>query len=568
MLYFFTDLYKDEIFFSAINRYNRYSGNFGNKKSGINLFGRELPNQMKLFPCYLQYFSNQLGKETTYTPEYLIKNHTILPLYFPFLMKERIGVIIEDMKSNNSKGVYLKIGEFAGGICKNIGIRVCQKCIKEDEVKDGEAFIHREHQVPGNLVCYKHFEILREIIIPKYTGIEKYNIYNFHSQNSYVNESNFIYFKKLCIDIHEIFMCKENDIKFNELIKKYKVRLIQKGLASVTGIVNWKKVNMELLEFFPSNFLEILESNIMKDDKFTWTKMLLKTKTVVHPIRHILFIEFLFGSVHNLINFNEIEYSPFGKGPWPCLNPVAHHYKKDVVNDLEISRRSTGDKPLGVFKCNCGYSYTRLGPDKKIEDRYIKRTVKTYGEIWMKSLKDNIINQKYSISYLGKLMECDSKTIGTYAKELGVFHLLNSNMKTYKKNEENEPRYNVNLEEQYKSDILKLIEKNPNIIRSEVSRKLSKQYTWMFRYRKEWLYSKLPEKIDKHIDSRKVKVYVDWEIRDIELSEKVTDIINYMKMHNRNITISGISKVIKFPIKKYLHKLPNTKKVLEYNKII
>lgn len=568
MLYFFTDLYRDEVFFSAICRYNRYSGNLATRKGSYNLFGIGFQNEIRIFPCYLQYFSSQFGQETIYTPEYLIQKHTILPLYFPFLPEERNMDLIEDMKNSNSKEINIKIGEFAGGICKNIGIRVCLKCIKEDETEYGEVYVHREHQVPGNLICYKHFEILREIIIPKYSVKEKYNIYNLKENNHYVNEANFMYFKKLCIDIHVILNCTQSDINIDELIKKYKVMLIKKGLASITGITNWKKVNSGLLEFFPKDFLDVLESNIVVDNAFTWTKMLLKRKILVHPIRHILFIEFLFGSVKNIINFKEIEYKPFGEAPWPCLNPVASHYKNDVVTNLEISNQSTGDKPLGIFKCDCGYCYTRLGPDKNIDDRYVKRKVKSYGEIWMNELKKYIISGNYGISKIANIMECGLKTVGTYAKELGVFELLNSRIKTYSINKKNEPRYLEGVEEQYKLDILTLIKKNPNLTRSEVIKRLSKQCIWMFRYRKEWLYSILPEKLDKHIDRRNIKVYVDWESRDSELSEKVSNIIIEMRNNNRNITITGISKELKFSIKKYLHKLPTTQKVLEDNNII
>ncbi|NRT78217.1 TnsD family Tn7-like transposition protein [Clostridium beijerinckii] len=568
MLYFFTDLYKEEIFFSAIHRYKKYSGNLASRKSSYSLFGIEFRNEITNFPCYLQYFSSQFGQEVTYTPEYLIQEHTIMPLYFPFLSRERGIELIEDAKYKSSKDIVMKIGEFTGGICKGIGIRVCIKCIEEDEVKYGEAYVHREHQVPGNLVCSKHFQILRELIIPKYSLKEKYDIYNFEEKNTYVNKENFMYFKNLCTDIHTIFSSMKNELNLDELIKKYKVMIIQKGLASITGVINWKKVNMGLLEFFPYDFLEILESTIEINSKFVWTKILLNKKTLVHPIRHILFIEFLFGSVKNIIDFKETEYKPFGEGPWPCLNPVASHYKNDVVTNLEISSRSTGDKPLGIFKCNCGYHYTRLGPDKNINDRYVKRTIKSYGEVWTNELKKYIVSRCYGISKIANIMECDSKTVGTYAKELGIFELLNSKMKTYSINDKNEPRYLESLEEQYKLDILTLIKENPNMARSEVMKRLSKQCTWMFRYRKEWLYSILPEKIDGHVDSRKIKGYVDWESRDSEISEKILNIISDMKNHNINITISRISKEIKIPIKKYLHRLPNTRKVLENNNII
>lgn len=566
MLYFFTDFYEEEIFFSAINRYGIYSGNLSERKISNDLFGVERISTRKLFPSYLYRFSENFEKENIYDPQYILNNQTILPLYLPFLNDKRIQQVIEDMRGDNPNAINLRIGEFTGGICKNMGMRVCTKCIEEDENKYGEGYLHREHQVAGNMICHIHLSILKKVRTDKYSRSKKYDISKIENESIVVNKRNFQKFKSLSEDIHNIFKANKNDLKFDDILQKYKVRLIETGFASVTGITNWNKVNKEFVNFFSNEYLELLDSDINLKEKFTWTKKLFRRNLLIHPIRHILFIQFLFGSVNNLIKYKKKKYEPFGSGPWPCLNKVAEHYKQDVIKEVEISNRSTGDIPLGIFECSCGYIYTRSGPDKKNDDKYVKKTVKEYGPVWELALKDYILKGEHCISHLEQLMDCDGKTIGKYAKNLGVFKLLNSRMKTDEVIEKKR-RYEVVLEEEYKKDILAFLLKNPYSNRSEIIEKMQKQYTWLYRYRQEWLNSILPKPIPNNAHTRDIKRYVDWEKRDKQFSEKVIEVINEMQKDNKRITISGISAVMKFPIRKYLDKLPNTIKVLQQNNI-
>ena len=567
MLYFFTDFYEEEIFFSAINRYGMYSGNLGERKISNDLFGVERINTRKLFPSYLNRFSKNFEKENRYDPQYILNNHTMLPLYVPFLNDKRIQQVIEDMKGDNPNAINLRIGEFTGGICKNMGMRVCTKCIEEDENKYGEGYLHREHQVPGNMICHIHSSILKRVRTNKYSRSKKYDIGKIENESIVVDKDNFQKFKSLSEDIHNIFKANKDDLKFDDILHKYKVRLIEKGFASVTGITNWNKVNREFVEFFSNKYLELLDSDINLNEKFTWTRKLFEKNLLIHPIRHILFIQFLFGSVNELIKYKKKKYEPFGSGPWPCLNKVAKHYKQDVIKEVAISNRSTGDKPLGIFVCSCGYIYTRLGPDKKSDDKYVKRTVKEYGSVWEAALNNYILKGEHCISHLEQLMDCDGKTVGKYAKKLGIFKLLNSRMKTDEVIEKRR-RYATELEEEYKKDILTFLLKNPDSRRSEIAKKLQKQYAWLYRYRRKWLDSILPNPIASNTHKRNIKRYVDWKIRDKQLSEKVIEVIYEMKKDNKRITISGISSKIKFPIKKYLNKLPNTMRILCDNNIL
>ena len=574
MLYFFTDPYEDELMFSALARYNRYSGNLSSRKTQEELLGRRTSNLFIGFPSHLNYFSKQFVDNSKYLPEYFIDNHTIFPIYKMFLPKSRIPQLLDDMKGDKSVAIHMRIGEAAGGICKDFGIRCCIRCMDEDIRAYGEVYIHRIHQVPGNQICNKHSEALRKVILPQYLGqwqLIDLNTYTIESKNQIVSDESFQHFKSLSQDISKVFEDTTKMMSLEDVIRKYKLMLMKKGLSSIGGITHWDRVEKELLDFYPSEFLNKLESNIVEEGNYKWTRQLLNEKKLVHPIRHLLFIRFLFGNINNFIVFNELEYRPFGLGPWPCLNPVASHYKKEVVTDLELSKRSSKvTKPLGIFKCNCGYIYTRLGPDKNNDDKYKKRTVKSYGHIWLNALKDNILKQIYNISELQTVMGCDSKTIGKYAKELGVFNLLNSKMKIEPGKQKNVTRYDESLEKIYKSDIILFIKNNPNSTRSDIEKNLRKQRAWLRRYRKDWLNFTLPDPLDKFVDRRNKKIYVDWNDRDDKSSIMVQKIINEIKSKEGNfkITLAFLRRKIKFLVDKNLDKLPKTKQILKINRVI
>src|SRR5690625_7859385 len=81
----------------------------------------------------------------------------------------------------------------------------------------------------------------------------------------------------------------------------------------------------------------------------------------VHPYRHLLLLYFFDQDIDSFLEIKE-DNGPFGRGPWPCLNKAAKHYKDLVISGVEIKTR---DKVLiGKFSCSCGFEYTRIGPDK------------------------------------------------------------------------------------------------------------------------------------------------------------------------------------------------------------
>lgn len=160
--------YPDEIAYSWFARNIKTSGNLSYTESSYELFGLKVALFNIYYPTHLDFFVEQLPSELRITAETIINENTIFPLFKPFMSVERANKVVNNMKSGDSRRLIGEMGINSGHIFINEQkvIKVCSKCYREDIEKYGEAYIHRQHQVPGNFIRNKHEIYLTECLIP------------------------------------------------------------------------------------------------------------------------------------------------------------------------------------------------------------------------------------------------------------------------------------------------------------------------------------------------------------------------------------------------------------------
>ncbi len=97
-------------------------------------------------------------------------------------------------------------------------------------------------------------------------------------------------------------------------------------------------------------------------------------------------------SVKQLPKHNKKLITPFGEGPYICLNKAAEHYGESVIRSMKIKKFKGQIK--GIFECECGFSYSKLVPDH-IGDEKDYWKIERYGNVW--------INKVYEYKYVKKL---------------------------------------------------------------------------------------------------------------------------------------------------------------------
>lgn len=510
MLPFFSDPYKDELLYSAFARYHYYSGNIDLKDTLRELFGKDSVIPSFEIGNHLQFFCDAIGKH--YSPNCLIQEHTLFPFYAPFLSIDRKKEVLKAITVGDGQGVYAQIGIVAGSICKKESIYYCSTCVKADILQFGEPYIHREHQLQGIMVCPHHEEVLKKYVSKKsdigrleYIRLDEKlldlsNLYlvqdGYHEKLVQISKAAYY------LLTHDLGSISKADILF-----RYKNLLYEIGLATNNLRIKQNELHELFLAHYGVDLLNVLESSVDKQDEYSWLRVVTRDLArTVHPLRHILLILFLAGDIDAFFKDIRKEYNPFGVGPWPCLNNASEHYRQEVVNDLKITADYKKRKPIGTFTCECGYIYARIGPDRAEEDRYHKGRVKAFGTVWENRLRILISEKKHSYRKLANYMGCDIKTVQKIEVAL---------------TEKLEPLIDKSLinnnsdksAEAYKNKILSLLNDQPGLSRTALRKLCQKEYIFLYRHDKEWLFTVLPVP-KKAIGKRKT---VDWDKRDKEL---------------------------------------------------
>ncbi|AWK50541.1 hypothetical protein DIC82_05600 [Clostridium beijerinckii] len=570
MLSIFYNCYPNEITYSWFARYSHINGDIGHTTISKELFGKECVKSTILYPTCMENFIKQLPIEWNITINEVINRNTIIPLFLPFMEKERANKIISNIKDGDTRRLIGEIGINTGDIFKEEdNIKICPKCYEEDKEKYGEAYIHRNYQVPGNYICSIHEESLYKCSIPsniqrcEYIDINKINISNLEMLN--INELYNDLYLNLSRDIDYVLNGCMKEYDTSSIKRKYKDKLEEKGFSISGGRIPIKKIIGQFNEFYPKEFLEHLESYINMENRKNWIGLMLTDCCrFIHPIRQLLFIRFLFGGIEEFIIYEKKNIKPFGEGPWMCLNPVCRYYKQPVIK--EIKYRNFKKKPVGIFTCLCGYSYSRVGPDKCESDKNRCGKIEEFGEVWVNILR-NLIKEGCSISEIARQMSCYRNTIIKQATKLGLIDMLNTKhrmeYKTVEKKISNE------VLDEYKNNILNFIKENSTANRQKVKEALSKECSLIYIRDRKWWNENLPKAIkvsEFTVDYKDI----NWEEREKELIPLILNAIEKIKNEEkpRRITKTYIAKKMnQYMIcnRRNLERLPLVNEIIKKN---
>ncbi len=440
MLDFFTDPYKDELIYSTIARYHFYSGNVDYKDTIEECFGKRTMIATLEIGGNFEYLAKILGKR--YSSDDLINKHTIMPYYEPFIDEQLKQKTIDEIKNKGSYSVYTRLGIIAGAICKKDSIFYCPECAKNDIADYGEPYIHREHQLEGILLCPHHGILLKRYLFKK---IDVSRIEYIRLEEQYmdlkaepIDIEDYDRHLKLARDSYYLLNKKFEGISKEKISMKYRNLLYKKGLLKGNNTINQKELYEQFISYYRKTFLEQLDCAIDFDNDYNWLKVISrKSKRSSHPLRHLLFINYLCEDIEDFF---------------------------DTIDDCKV---------------------------EKIKN------------------KDSI-----------------------YSIEKVDFEKLN----------------------EYKDIILNMKEKNNGILRTELRKQCKKEYVYLYRYDKTWLFNNLPIKVEKKVDNR----IVDWNVRDKQylkaLKEKYKELIKG----------DDVIRITKGSLSKPLGILSNVEKKLDY----
>jgi hypothetical protein len=575
----FPDPYPDELLFSVCARYKDRMC-YPNRASVVQeFFGNSGATISVDFPSRLDYLITQLPTGHTYTSDQLINQHTLAPLYIPFLPTTRADKLREEMRQTSRiSHTHERVGA-ALSIKNPKYLRFCSQCAKDELKNFGESYWHRAHQVPGVDVCSVHQAFLGVSGVPWFT----------RSVNSRVVSANSAIHVQphrpldLQDRYHSLLLKLARDMVWlldwcgqppgmMFLYERYYNLLLKRGLAFYNGRIRTVELSKQLIDFYSIDFLRSLQCNIERCDS-GWVYSLVHTNTdqrVQHPLRHLLLMTFLGLSAQEFFTSFEA-YTPFGQGPWPCFNKASNHFMESRITDCRITDsrvKGKSSRPMGTFHCECGFTYTRMGPDSETSDRLRVDSVQDYGWVWENRLRelwsDSTVTQYQMADTLGTAQN----TVVRRGIHLGLQYPRN-NLTRSSSGQTIHKRYKIirrsilNDLKERRERLLLIVKSHPNAGRLELQRISPYLFDWLRRHDRDWLNNKLPPPRR----SRSKDARVDWQSRDRTLVTAVKKVVKCIRSNSGRPIRVSLAEIIRsvghrVDLEQRLHKLPQTAKTL------
>lgn len=302
MLPFFPSPYPDELFYGICARYHQRSCHTSVGYTLLDLFRNRLATVTVDFPTNISSVSDQLSQRSKNTLDHLVNAHTLLPLYLPFLPKDRVTKIMDHIARKITGGnISMTIGATASAIPSIAFLRYCPSCLRDDRLNHGEPYWHRSHQVPGVGVCHLHQDRLLDSKVAAHGVGSNHDLFPLSGAVTPCKSPS----GKLRELSHHVWLARSAHWLLNItpplqpqgldwLRSRYLHHLRKQTMAGVLGRPDWRELIRQFLDFYGSGFLVEVHSPLSLDSGDNWLLSLLrKPKKASHPLRHLLAIRFI-----------------------------------------------------------------------------------------------------------------------------------------------------------------------------------------------------------------------------------------------------------------------------------
>jgi hypothetical protein len=577
MIGHFPTAYPDELFYSLCARYSRRASYPNVKSVLLELLGASTASAVVDLPNRLGHFVAALPAGTSLTLDRLIHCHTLFPFFSPFLPVERVEQLRAGMRSAGGPAAHFRSGIMASPIPQPTHLKFCPECARVSVAEFGEAYWRRLHQLPGVIVCPTHQTFLENSNVSRRAGRKHLQfipaeqaIRSAQARRVDVGRRDHRTLIQITRDAEWLLNHPSLGTNLESLYARYLRLLVDRGLATYTGSIHVKELLAEFTAYYSPALLKLLHCELRGADveKANWLLRLVRpSRNARHPLYHLLLIQFLGLTSEEFFRLPE-ELTPFGEGPWPCLNPAAAHYRQPVVTEYRPGNRLRYGKPTGRFGCGCGFAYARTGPDSSSEDRFRVGRVLAFGPVWEAKLKRLWEDSSLSVSEVARRLGVDPLTVRRHVVRLGL--PLSRPSKELKPLDHATRLKGEAVSAAWKkkrrgclSRWLSAMKQCRGVMLKALRRKLPREYAWLLQYDSEWLAGHKPRPQRRNLSSSSV----DWKRRDAEYAIAVRAAASRLRGapgRPVRVTRTAVGRAIGAVtlLRQKLHRMPLTAQVL------
>ncbi|NNM69961.1 MAG: hypothetical protein HKM00_08385 [Gallionella sp.] len=417
MLAYFPKIYPGELLYSMLARYHLHVGSPGTMHTLDTLFGNRKAISTFDLPGHLQVLTDRIPPECNLSVDRIIDTLTLFPYFTAFEPPSLQKKVRSAMRSGTINGLHVRLGLSAFRIGRIQRLRFCPVCIPGMQAAHGELWWCRDHQLPGILVCPEHGCLLRESAV-SFSQFSRHEFVAATPRNcspharpvvSVMDHACLAHLLRRVARRSADLLCGPPAPRtLSRWTLFYRSHMLEVGLAKSISTMDQHRFDSEFRNFY-GGVLDLLPS-VMDGGDFAgdWlASMVRKHRKANHPLYHVLLQDFLAQ--------RERQVSPFGAGPWPCINPLASHSSQPLIKTL-TQHRNRGNR-VGVFSCTCGYVYTRCLNSQTGElglPRFLH-----YGPLLEPALRQ-LVMASTGLRKVGRSLRLDPKTVVRLASELGV----------------------------------------------------------------------------------------------------------------------------------------------------
>lgn len=424
--------YPDELFYSICARYSDRVKYPSGEVVLQELFASTSLFCTSHFPHNIEHLVTQLPPGHSYTTERFINDHTLLPMFRPFLTQERTKQAYQALHAQNGIPVHRTLGIAKYPVYIKPRLRFCSECIVNDRLRFGECYWHRMHQVAGVDVCPVH---RTQLIESAATIADSSYPRQFYSAESVVGKTALLlepssrrvspreFTVRLTRDVAWLLRRRLPPDAPIALHTRYLAILNEEGLLGLGRSIRLHDLQARFLSAYPIEFLRSCSCEVEQNEPHSWISTLLNHHAYPqHPVRHLLLLQCLGYSVATFFQIPLVE-KPFGDGPWPCLNRRSTHYRDLCIRECQVTTRQLqeGEQELRArFACDCGFVYWRAGPDLSPTDRFIPSQIESYGPEWEEQLQRLWLGTTLTYDQLFTRLCVPRQVIKQQVKKLGL----------------------------------------------------------------------------------------------------------------------------------------------------
>lgn len=303
MIGLFPEPYDDELLYSVCGRY--YDRMQYPNKAAVarELLGSVQAKAVIDLPWHLDRLIAVLPPGNHYSLKRLIEEHTLFPLYSPFLTQVVKNDLFQMMRFSKGSGFYQHFGLLMTGVSFPQKLRFCPVCVKDERQQLGECYWHRLHQVPGVEVCPTHEVFLVNSDVSAYRHFPCYEFVSAHRGTKAIAPT----FVNLTASKHSILLQIARDAAWllqypdssrclESTHSRYEYLIASR--FQVDGLGKDPKNILDrlltlIVQYYSDELLKQLHCSLESHNSRNWLKRLLMSFELCHPLHHLLLIQFL-----------------------------------------------------------------------------------------------------------------------------------------------------------------------------------------------------------------------------------------------------------------------------------